>query len=233
MYETLFMDNKGLIWRIARRYEYFCRQSGAVDLDDLLQVGFLGLVQAHATYDAAAGKSWASWAWWYVDNAMRDALGLRTCNGRAALETISMDAPLDDEEGATLGDMQADPTLPDPDESLLRQEMQATVRAAVDALPEGSRAAITLTVMQSMTRAEAAQALHISPDQLRRDIDKAMRCLRLDRQLRALALLEDGTPYWACKGIRAFERDWTSTVEAAVLWRDEWRKRQSRLYNDA
>lgn len=232
MFERLYADNHRLIRRIAHRYAYACSQNAAVDLEDLLQAGFLGLVAAARTFDENKAK-WGTWAWWYVENAVRDALGLRSRNGRAALNTLSLDAPLSDEDdGSTLGDMQADPSLPDSDAALLLQEMQTAVRAAVDALPEGPRKAITLTSLQALPRPEAAQVLHVDANHLRRDIDKGMRQLRRNRHLRALALLDDGTPYWAHKGTHAFERDWTSTVEAAVLWREEWRERHPTLYAD-
>ena len=216
MYEQLYADNHRLIRRIAHRYGYACSRNAAVDADDLLQSGFIGLVQAQATFDPNAGKSWAGWAGWYIENAMRDALGLRA----KRIETVSLDAPAsDDPEGVSLGDLQPDTATADPLETLLQDERTQAVRAAVDALPEGPRAAVTLTKLQCLQRDQAAAALGIAPDQLRRDLQKGMRLLQKNRRL-----LDLETDFYAHKGIRAFRIDHTSTVEAAVIRRERLRE---------
>ena len=53
---------------------------------------------------------------------------------------------------------------------------------------------------------------------IRRDNIKGLRMLGRDR---ALMALESGTRYYARKGVKAFQSDWTSTTEAAAIWRVE------------
>jgi len=59
----LFRANRGLLHKFARRY---ARIDTAVGIDDLMQAGYMGLVEAERTFDASKGKSWAGWAAFYI-----------------------------------------------------------------------------------------------------------------------------------------------------------------------
>jgi RNA polymerase sigma factor for flagellar operon FliA len=61
-----------LVWRQARRYS---RTSGGVlDFDDLVSVGTMGLIQAHANYDPAGGRPFETYAEFRVRGAILDEL---------------------------------------------------------------------------------------------------------------------------------------------------------------
>ena len=219
MYEELYRQNVRLIRKIANRYRSACERDNAVDIDDLLQAGFIGLVCADKTYDATAGKSWVSWAAWYITNAMKSALGMQGAV-KAHTWATSLDAPIGDE--ITLADTLADDNLPDDD--LLRQEVVQTVREAVSGLKNDlQRQVIWLKYIDGKTATEVMEALHINVHRVRNASEYGMRNLRMNRKLRALADLDSRTRFIAYKGVEAFNRDWTSTVEAAVLWREEQR----------
>lgn len=225
MYEELYRQNVRLIRKIANRYRRACERDNAVDVDDLLQVGFIGLVCADKTYDATAGKSWVSWAAWYITNAMKSALGMQGAV-KAHTWATSLDAPLDagDAENITLADTLPDDSLPEVDENLLRQEITQTVREAVEGLKSDlQRQVIWLKYIDGKTATEVMEALHINVHRVRNASEYGMRNLRMNRKLRALADLDSRTRFIAYKGVEAFNRDWTSTVEAAVLWREEQR----------
>ena len=225
MYDELYRQNVRLIRKIANRFRRACERDNAVDVDDLMQAGFIGLVRADKTYDATAGKSWVSWAAWYITNAIKAELGMRRAV-KARTWVTSLDAPLDadDSESITLADTLADDSLPEVDENLMRQEILQTIRDAVEGLKsDQQRQVIRLTLLEGKRLSEAAEALHVSTSrasQIRKD---GMRALRTDCALRSLADLDERTRFMAYKGVEAFNRDWTSTVEAAVLWREEQR----------
>ena len=219
MYGELYRQNVRLIRKMANRYRSACERDNAVDIDDLLQVGFIGLVCADKTYDATAGKSWVSWAAWYITNAMKSALGMQGAV-KAHTWATSLDAPIGDE--ITLADTLADDNLPDDD--LLRQEVVQNVREAVSGLKNDlQRQVIWLKYIDGKTATEVMEALHINVHRVRNASEYGMRNLRMNRKLRALADLDSRTRFIAYKGVEAFNRDWTSTVEAAVLWREEQR----------
>ena len=119
----LFRANKGLLHKFARRYS---RIDTAVDTDDLIQAGYMGLVEAERTFDASKGKSWAGWAAYYIRRAMREAVGINTTRERAHLHTVSLDEPLgDDADSDTRLDNLADESLLAADDGIIRDERWA------------------------------------------------------------------------------------------------------------
>ena len=43
--------HKGLVYHIAKQYLKVCEYDRAIDIDDLAQAGYIGLMQAVQTYD--------------------------------------------------------------------------------------------------------------------------------------------------------------------------------------
>lgn len=95
MYEELYRDNVRLLWYLARKYAPACALDRAVDVDDLVQAGFFGLIRAKETFDENKGKTWAGWAAWHVKREFEKTLGMR--EGRFASAdagAVSLDQPL-------------------------------------------------------------------------------------------------------------------------------------------
>lgn len=227
MYEALYAENRGLLVKLARQYEGVCRLDRAVSLDDLIQAGFIALVEAKKHYDPARGKSWAGWAAWYIRREYGQALGLRGGRfTRADTGAATLDRPARgwDGDGESLKDQLADDSLPDADAALLRRELQQGVRSAVDRLADAEqRQAVRLMRLEGLGARQAAADMHITPAQARRLCAHAQARLAMDARLRALADLDERTRFHAHKGVRAFNQDWTSVTEAAALWRVEQR----------
>ena len=57
MYEDFNRDNVRLLWYLARKYAPACALDRAVDVDDLVQAGFFGLIRAKETFDESRGKT--------------------------------------------------------------------------------------------------------------------------------------------------------------------------------
>lgn len=229
MFEELYRQNRGLLWTLANRWREACERDRAVSVDDLAQAGFFGLVKAAQSFDPTAGKSWASWAGWYIVREFEYALCLRDGKPtRPHTSAAALDAPLseDSAEGATLGDLLADETLPEIDAGPLLDELRQTVRGAVERLEKGQRDVVQASGLEGKTYGQTAEALGIGVEQVRSLRQKAFTQLRRDRKLRALAdeQLDEMTRFHAHKGLTAFERDWTSVTEGAALWRIEQRQ---------
>lgn len=181
MTEELYSANVGLLRKLARRYRGI---DPAVDLDDLLQAGYLGLAEAERTYDAGKGKSWVGWACWYAKKAMLDALGLRG-RRRAHLGAAELDRPLGGVEGAAcLADLLEDKTIPDASSGLVEGERRAAVRAAVGRLTGRRREVILRHDLQGASFAAVGAALGLSPDAAWKLRRKALNDLRNDPALR-------------------------------------------------
>lgn len=219
MTEREFLDNRGLVYFWAKRYRAKLEGRAVVDLDDLLQAGALGLVEAEKTYQPEKG-AWATWASFYIRSAMLEALGLR--GGKREPFVMSLDAPAytDDGESSeiTLLETLADPTNPDMDGLLLEDEIVLTVRAAVDDLPEDQRAVTRLHDLQGNPYTKCDELLELNTGESRRINGRALRQLRKDKRLRALALDQE-TSFIRYKGVESFHSSMSSVVEDLVIWR--------------
>ena len=230
MYEELYRDNVRLLQYLAGKYAPACALNRAVDVDDLVQAGFFGLIRAKETFDESRGKTWAGWAAWHVKREFEKALGMR--EGRFASAdagAVPLDQPLfnkGEEQETTRGDLLKDESLPEADEGLLRGEIVRTVRARVDALEdEWGREIVRRSRLGGETLGHVAQDMGITFQRAAQIRGKAEKALRKDRYLRALTDIDERTRYHAHKGASAFQSDHTSVVEAAVIWREEQRSR--------
>ena len=219
----LYERNTGLLFTLARRYRGI---DNAVDTDDLIQAGFLGLLAAVDAWEPEKG-AWSTIAHWNVQRAMRQAVGINSTRRRAHLGAVPLDEPIPGSEDGdtTRADLLADESLPEADEDLLRAEIVATVRGAVDAIPDARQAvAVRLRHLEGRTGQQVGDMLGCSRERVRQLERDGFKALRRDKRLRALMRayhLDEGTRFYAHKGVTAFNSDWTSVTEGAVLWRLE------------
>ena len=154
-----------------------------VDVDDLVQAGFFGLIRAKETFDESRGKTWVGWAAWHVKREFEKTLGMR--EGRFASAdagAVSLDQPLFNEQETTRGDLLKDESLPEADEGLLRGEIVRTVRERVDALKDGrGREIVRRSRLDGEALGQVAQDMGITFQQAARLRGKAENTLRRDK----------------------------------------------------
>ena len=220
MYEKLLTDNRGLLVWAARRYSGACKNDNAVDVEDLIQAGFMGLVDAQATYDETKG-GWVKWALWFIEREINAALGRRDGHWvKAHAGTLSLDAPLSEDSDETGLDGLADDTLPPVDDNLVLSDDCRLVRECVsDLADDRQREVVERWQLGGETQAAVAESLSISPQRVNQIWCKARKALARDRRLRQLTALDDMTPYYQHVGINRFRTTLTSATERAALWR--------------
>ena len=186
--DALIQDNRGLVYQIARRYLSACQRDNAVDADDLIQGGMIGLMEAAQTWDPERG-AWSTHAALHIRNGMRAALGLRHRNPTRHQGLASLDKPIasDDGEAAAPVDLLADPDAIDPGDNAARLDTIAQVRRAVDALPDDLAAVVRCMDLQGLDMAQTAQALALPLPQVRALRARALAALRKSPQLRPMA----------------------------------------------
>lgn len=212
----LLKDNRGLVYRFAQRYMNI---DTVVDLDDLMQAGYMGLIEAERTYDESKSK-WSTWAAYYIRKAMREAVGINTTRIRAHHHAISLDAPLGDEDDdATLMDKLEDESIPDASSGLIEAERAAAVREAVSRLEGQKRDVVELHDLEGQSLAQIGRSWDLSRERVRQLREKALLDLRRDWRLRRE--LDEETPYYRHVGLNRFNTTWTSATEAAAMWRIE------------
>jgi len=82
--DEMFMKHQGLVRAIA--WKTHQRLPRAVELDDLVAYGQIGLLEAIAAFDATRSRKFTTYAWHRIRGAMLDGLGKMTWFDRAAFE---------------------------------------------------------------------------------------------------------------------------------------------------
>lgn len=126
-------------------------------MDDVFQVGCLGLIRACRKYDPAGAVTVGSYAYPAIRRHMWAALlaesNYRHCRARCSVRRTSAVSlqPLpppperaDDDDSAGLHDSDVADHRPGPEEAAQRAEAVAAVRAAIERLPPRQRAVVTM-----------------------------------------------------------------------------------------
>lgn len=223
MYEELYEENKKMLHAIAWHFRGLCDKDHAVSVEDLTQAAFIGLIRAKHAYKEDSGKSWAICKKQYITLEIYSALGLRNGGPKSDHPTlISLDEPLlnDTEDSETLADTLRDDSLPDLDDSLLREEIQQNIRESINRLPDPrQRQVLMLHGIEGRDIGEVANILGVDVHHAVYIYNRAMSNLTRDNKVLALADLDDQTRFYSHKGVRAVLRDRTSVTEEAALWR--------------
>ena len=153
--------------------------AGGVTLDDLMQAGFLGFLEAVRAYDPSAGFRFVTY--------FSEAEGRRSEKQKRdpIFSAVSIDAPLDEGEGEplTLADV-----IPDPQatEALEGVGVWDTLHRAVEGLPEGQKEEIRRRYWLNQTTAEISTATGVPEKEVRKLEAAALRALRHPRISRGL-----------------------------------------------
>ena len=125
-----------LVFSVAMRYV------GAASAEEVVQDVFVALWNKHGSFDPARG----SFKPWLAQIARRRAMN--------RLRDARRDAPAIDD---AIDDIASDAALPD--ESQWQSHRQEVIRAAVDALPEAQRQALSLAFFDELTHEQIAKVL--------------------------------------------------------------------------
>lgn len=222
--EDLFTRNRGLLYKLSQRYRTACQRDRATSEEDLIQAGYLGLVEAARAWDSERG-AWSTAAVMYVKKNMREAVGLHSKRIRAEHDAVSLEEPVSGGDDTARVDLLEDSTAQPVEESVILQDLQHRVREAVQALDDPQmRYVVEKHDLEGLSYLSIGSDMGFTHNQVRQLGDKAWRRLKSDRRMRALALaysLDQDTRFHAHKGLRAFNSTWSSVVEDAVLWRND------------
>lgn len=228
--DTLYQENKGLLYFFAKRYYGQLEKDPAVDVDDLIQQGFFGLVRAAKTYNENLDVTFAHWASFHIRREMRLIVGLHGSKIRPEIGAVSLDAPLTDGDDFSLMDTLEDESAPEAFLSVEEKQLCAKVRERVEALGnEKQRFAVWETSIKGRDQASVGDDLGVSGARVGQLVQEGYKALRLDPELRELARIELETRFHAHKGVRAFNVDWMSVTEAAAIWRIEQKEKLNRF----
>lgn len=192
------------------------------DVDDLIQSGYLALVEAVDGYDPEneAGAEFTTYLRFAVRRQFAKVTGHYTTKKRPEQDAVSIDAPLPGQEGLTLLG-----TLPDPaaefEEKVIQREAArqdcAALMVEIEKLPEEQRRALMLTSWDDLTVKAAAEVMGVPPSQVRRDSQKAAHTVRNTKTGRRME--KDYCAHFV--SLKRYKTTLTSEVEEYILWMDQ------------
>ena len=209
--------HKGLVYHIAKQYIKVCEYDRAIDMDDLAQAGYIGLMQAVQTYDETK-SSFSTWAAIYIKLEIRKVLGITHRDQRADQGASSLDELLPGAEDITQLD-----ALEAPDDND-HVELVDGVRAIVATLAEPQRTLVQQHDLQGQSLVSAGQSCGLESSAVYRAHQQAIRKLRRDSRLRALAkahYLDQITNWHRHVGVNEYRTTWMSSTEAIGFWREK------------
>lgn len=142
------------LWGMCRRYAMqqatrwhrAFESSGGVELDDLEQSAFIGLLKAVQTWKPESG-AFSTWYTIQLRAVFVEAYGMRTKRTREDPLNkfhLSLDTPLDENEDGnfTIADVLPDEAAKEAFEDIEQRDFQQAVQAALAQLPDAQREAI-------------------------------------------------------------------------------------------
>lgn len=206
------------VYKLVNQYRGIVSQRPDIDMEDLEQAGKLAILQAQKTYQAEK-CSFLTWSGYYIKTAIHNALSLRKVSSSPETGLLSLDASIQGADGITLASMIPD-DHPTREEELIeqaeREEVAEAVRDAVGRLKANRiREAVQRIWLDGQDKKTAAEQMGITIGSLRMYDKTGRDALRLDKRLQKLVYPSFNV------GLTKYRSTLTSSVEAAVLWREQ------------
>ena len=201
-----------LIGRGTNRDAY--RTPAGLEWDDIVQIAWIGFIQAVRGYDPARGCAFSTYAVPCMLNVMLDSLRKRAAGGvllsqgqhdaRMTPLVFSInEAVFDDGDGEALA---LESTLADQSDEIEEAEARADARALLATLRPAARSVVRAIVYNGLTQTETAAVVGISQAHVSRTFAKAMERMAQSLGRHATPMKHrhlNGTPHAAKRGSRA------------------------------
>lgn len=250
LYSELWEEMKGLIAWWAKRFfavnsangislglEWMTPQNKKRCIDDLVQAGFLGLVNAVEHYDPERG-SFTTLLSRYLLRAFQEATTGRSIKQKndPLLRCRSLDEQIGDEDSdATLLDFIPDDRndIADAEERIFIEQLHDALEAALNAIPEREAAAIRSEFYDGCKQWETAEKLHTTPGRVHQLKNDGFRHIRNSSSRKKLErFLDENTSFYHGHSCGAFNSTKSSGVERAVIRREYLREKYKGLFDD-
>lgn len=205
-----------------------------IEVDDLVQSGFIAFLYAVERYDPAGGAKFSTYLCLCLKNAFGECLGIRTAKQKLdpINWAVSLSRPLaDDKDSGKLFDIVADPDADIPmetvEDKMWREQLHEAIESAMVALSDDQKEMLQLRYWKGMGLQEIAEIQGISYERVRQKEHKVLRILRKPEQACKLISFHDFN-YYCCTGLDAFNRTGMSIQEKYLIVQ-EYRKNQKEM----
>lgn len=229
---TLWEQVRRFIYREARRRYFATEGLGGVEVEDLVQSGYIALVEAVAYFQPDEGYTFLTYLGKRLKSAFAEAGGYRTSKRDPLNDADSLDVPIGEDYDTTKGDMLADPVdqYEDAERRIWLEQLQEKVGAAMEKLPPEWREVLRRYYWDGQTLEEISAAIGIHKSNVDNRRHKGLRQLRRNVHRSGLdQFVEERTPFYARVGVGSFNTTHTSAVELAVIRRETLEQIYDRL----
>lgn len=210
-----------------------------VELNDLIQSGYLALVNAVADYDPDGEYAFLTHLGYCLKTEFAKATHFRTARQKreTLTGTVSMQATIGNTEDLSLEDTIADsddgptrihstpePGIPSVENRIYRQQLHEALEAALAALPEQSAEVLRLRYYQGLTLADAGEIRGTTAERIRQMENKAIRQLRKPSIACHLRPFYD-FDFYCGAGLGAFQHTGMSIQERYLLIEEDRKER--------
>lgn len=234
----LWEQVRRFVAKMAVRRYLFSNGYGGVEVEDLIQSGYLALCEAVAYFQPDGEYKFTSYLGNCLKTAFSEAGGYRS--NRQYHDPLhscaSLDTPLgDDPDGDTLGDLQADPVdlIEDADRRMWLEQLRAAVEEALEDLPADQRETLRRRFWDGLTLEEIGTAEGIPAQIVRTREKKALRMIRQRRRLAGFAeeyrtYIDERTSWYLQVGASTFNNTHSSAVEELAVRRENMAEKLAR-----
>lgn len=231
LYAELWSQVRGFISVMALRRILHISKPSEADADDLIQSGYLALVETVRAYDPERG-AFNTILGYHLRRAFNEACGVRT--ERAARDPIhsatSLDVPAntDDPDGETWGDLI--PGQEDPEQTAVdcvyREQLRLAEERLLNRISVKGADIIRSTILDGESLSECAKRYNSTETSIRGMRDSYLSSLRSmarstpeGQTLRGF--IEEHTDYYKMVSVKQFNRTHTSAPEELTLYREQ------------
>lgn len=217
--------------KMAYRWTQAFYQLPCVTIDDLINSGYIAMVEAVETYSSEKG-AFLTWFTFYLKKAFLECYGLRRRYRDALDVALSLDQPISEEDGdSSMMELVADPAgeadLISAEDLIYREQLHEAVEAALANIPEIWGKVLRARYYSGKTYAEISGDVNKSKNQVCVIEKKALRRLRGSSGQR-LAEFYDFN-FFRGVGLSSFRQRGTSIQERYLILEE----RTEKLLEDA
>lgn len=240
-------ERMGELWEQVRRFVAMQARKvplegrADVELDDLIQSGYLAL--AHAVADYQPGEyTFLTHLGYHLKTQFAIATHFRSeRQQRETLAgTLSLDAPVKDEaNSSTLGDFQSDPAgvaaLEAVEERIFQEQLRKVIADVLAEFPEDQQELLRLRYWEDLSLDEIGHLRRISVEAVRRQENRILRKLRQPGPIRGkLAKFYHEFDFYSGTSLSAFRSTGASVQDRYLMKQDRIRERQeAKKHRDA
>lgn len=226
LYLQLWENVEKFVVMMAKRHHVLTDGRGGVEIEDLVQSGYLALVSAVNYFDASKGYSFLTFLGKRLKSEFSEAAGIRTERSRhdPLDRSLSLDCPISDEDDSiTLFDYVEDPV--DYEDQVIEkawvEDLREALKKAISKIPEEQGEIIQLRYREGLSVEQTSKLKGIDGKTVRQLEGRALSSLRKPNIRGALErFVDDRTPFYLRGGVSAFKTEGTRPVEYIAIIRE-------------